>query len=108
MNKAKELNTTTGLVKHILTNIPQTRNSDSLLYLKVLRHIAGEYEINLDNITIPNFLIKLSDSPFPCFESVRRSRQKIQREYPELSADAEVQGYREENELIYRDFAKGV
>lgn len=108
MNKAKELKTTKGLVKYILTNIPQTRNSDSLLYLKVLQRIAGAYDINLENITIPTFLLGLSDSPFPCFESVRRSRQTLQRENPELSADAEVQERREENEVLYRDFARGV
>lgn len=107
MNKVKELNTTKGLVKFILTNIPQTRNSDSLLYLKVLQKIAADYEINLEKIPVSSFLLGLSESPFPCFESVRRSRQTLQRENPELSADAEVQGYREENEAAFLEFVRG-
>lgn len=107
LNIADELKTTKGLVKAILTNNPQTRNSDSLLYLKVLQTIAGVNDINLEKITVPTFLLSLTDSPFPCFESVRRSRQTLQRENPELSADAVVQEYREENEVVFREFARG-
>lgn len=107
MSKAKELKTTKGLVKAILTDIPQTRNSDSLLYLKVLQRIAGENDINLEKISVPAFLVKLSDSPFPCFESVRRSRQQLQRELPELSADETVQEFRGQNEVEFREFARG-
>lgn len=107
MNKAKELKTTRGLVKFILTHNPQTRNSDSLLYLKVLQTIAAEYDMNLDKITVPTFLLGLGDSPFPCFESVRRSRQILQAEFAELSADAEIQGFRAENEAAYLEFARG-
>lgn len=107
MNKANELKTTKGLVKAILTNIPQTRNSDSLLYLKVLQKIAGVNDISLEKISVPAFLVNLRNSPFPCFESVRRSRQTLQRENPELSADAEIQAYREENEAVFIEFSRG-
>ena len=107
MNKANELKTTKGLVKTILTEIPQTRNSDSFLYLKVLQRIAGANDINLERMSIPNFLLSLPSSPFPCFESVRRSRQTLQRENPELSADAEVEAYRDENEVVFREFSRG-
>lgn len=106
MNKAKELKTTRGLVKAILTDIPQTRNSDSFLYLKVLQRIAGVNDIDLEKISVPSFLIGLSSSPFPCFESVRRSRQTLQRENPELSANEEVQEFREENEVVFREFSR--
>ena len=106
MTKSNELKTISGLVKDILTNYPQTRNSDSLLYLKVLQRIAGVNDIHLDNITIPTFLLGLSKSPFPCFESVRRSRQKLQEKNPELSASEEVQECRHENEKVYRKFSR--
>lgn len=106
MNKVNELKTITGIVKAILTDIPQTRNSDSLLYLKVLQKIAGVNGINLDKISVPVFLLKLGDSPFPCFESVRRSRQKLQREFTELSGNKEVQAHRQANEDAFREFAR--
>ena len=106
MNKANELKTTKGLVKTILTNYPQTRNSDSLLYLKVLQRIAGVNDINLENITIPTFLSGLNKSPFPQFESVRRARQKLQAEFTELSANEEVQEFRDENEVAFREFSR--
>lgn len=107
MSKANELKTIKGLVKSILTNIPQTRNSDSLLYLKVLQKIAGMNDINLDKISVPSFFVCLGDSPFPCFESVRRSRQQLQREFTELSANKEVQEFRAGNETVFREFARG-
>jgi hypothetical protein len=107
MNTVNELKTVKGLVKVILTDIPQTRNSDSLLYLKVLQRIAGENDINLDKISVPAFLVRLSDSPFPPFESVRRSRQQLQRELPELSANSDVQEFRVRNEVVFREFSKG-
>ncbi len=106
MNKAKELKTTKGLVKAILTDIPHTRNSDSLLYLRVLQRIAAVNNIDLSSLTISSFLLGLGASPFPCFESVRRPRQTLQRENPELAAVDTVQEYREENEVIFREFAR--
>lgn len=102
-----ELKTTKGLVKVILEESPQTRNSDSLLYLKVLQRIAGVNDIDLEKISIPNFLICLPSSPFPCFESVRRTRAKLQSEYPELSANTQIQEYRKKKEAVFREFVRG-
>ena len=107
MNKITELKSTRKLVQDILTNFPQTRNSDSLLYLKVLQNIAGTKDINLEKITIPTFLLGLGDSPFPCFETVRRSRQQLQEKHPELKSNETVKGYRAENEVAFREFSRG-
>lgn len=105
---SKEIGTYTKLVKRILETEAQTRNSDSLLYLKVLRHIAKEKDILLDSLTVPDFLISMNLLGMPGFETIRRTRQKLQREFPELSANDTVQGFREENEQAFRDFARGV
>lgn len=99
------LKATSHLVKDILEADPQTRNSDSFLYLKVLENIAEQKDINLQKITVPDFLTS-SDLPFPIFETVRRSRQKIQASHPDLAACDKVEEMRMINEMEYRQFAR--
>lgn len=89
-------------VLRILQEKPQARNSDNLLYLYVIREIAEEQQINLNYISIEDFLITIPVSVFPPFESVRRARQKAQAENKELSADSAVEVFREE----FRKFAR--
>ena len=96
----------TALVKSILEQDQRARNSDSFLYLRVLKHIESEQREKLNGVTVFDFLLNLQGRVYPCFESVRRSRQKIQREYPELAASEEVQAYRDENEAMYHEYAR--
>ena len=107
MSKTTELKTTTALVKAILIEDKQARNSDSFLYFKVLKKVGFEKNIDIDSMSVTTFLLKLSNSPFPPFESVRRARQKLQAEFPELSGNREVQEHREANEAAFRDYARG-
>lgn len=101
------LKTISGLVKHILEQNEQARNSDSILYLKVLEHQAHENGIDLRLLSVPVFLSEMTQQGFSGFESVRRTRQKIQATYPELAACERVDGFRMENEAEYRAFARG-
>lgn len=107
MSKAKQLITTTNLVKTILETNTQARNSDSLLYLKVLEHCALQKGVDLQLLSVSAFLTSMNIFGFPCFETVRRSRQKIQREYPELKGCEAVEAARAENEQTFREYAKG-
>lgn len=102
-----DLKTVAGLVRSILERHPQTRNSDSYLYLKVLEHQAQEKNINLRLLSVPVFLEKMDSFGFSGFETVRRARQKVQQHYPCLSACKEVYEYRGENEVVFREFAVG-
>ena len=107
MNKKQQLITTTNLVKMILETEPQTRNSDSLLYLKVLEHCAIQKGVNLHLIPVTDFLSHyIYEYDFPCSETVRRTRQKVQREYPELKGNKSVQEQRKINEAVFKDFAR--
>ena len=101
------LNTTTNLVKTILEEDKQARNSDSFLYLKVLERVAKEKEINLWKISVPMFLFYINDYGFPPFESVRRTRQKVQQHHPELAAGKKVAAMRMANEEAFRNYARG-
>lgn len=107
MSKAKQLITTTNLVKMILETNPQARNSDSLLYLKVLEHCALQKGIDLEYLSVSAFLTSMNIFGFPCFETVRRARQKIQSEHPELKGCAAVEAVRAENEQAFREYARG-
>lgn len=102
----KDLNSTKELVAIILEQDEDARNSDSYLYLCVINAIAHKNNIDLNEILVVDFLLGLSKSPFPPFESVRRSRQKLQRAFPHLAACQEVEEIREENEHEYREFAR--
>ena len=106
MDKVNELKTTTGLVKAILEKETAARNSDSVLYLKVLTQICEEKAIDIVNLTVPSLLLLGKELGLPCFETVRRTRQKIQADFPELSGDRAVKAYRAANEAAYREFAR--
>ena len=102
----KGLKNIKALVKAILQADPMARNSDSYLYFRVLQTIARERNIDLDKVTVLAFLCNMNNYPFPPFESVRRSRQKVQAEFPYLGACEKVSEYRAENEEEFRDFAR--
>ena len=102
-----DLKNTTALVKSILEQDKQCRNSDSFLYLKVLSTVAEKKGINLDSVSIPRFLLEYHGTAFPIFESVRRARQKIQATYPELAACEAVEGFRAVNEQEFKAYARG-
>lgn len=103
MNKAKELNTTTELVKDILEHDPAARSSDDYLYYMVCRKIDG----NSVNLPFWKVMLNRKEYNFPAFESVRRVRQKMQAKNPELSGDSTVEAYREMNEEVFREYARG-
>lgn len=95
------------IVKAILEMDNQARNSDSYLYLKVLDYIAHRDGIFLAGMPVPYFLENMKSLGFPPFESVRRTRQKIQADCPELSASRKVKAMRDEQEAVYWSYATG-
>ena len=100
------LNNVKRRVKAILEAKPETRNSDNLLYLEVMKQIAKEIGEDIESVPMVTFIEQLSNSPYPPFESVRRTRQKVQAEHPELKADEVVQLFRTEMEFAYEDFVR--
>lgn len=98
----KQLNGVKALVKNILEEDEQTRNSDSFLYFRMLERIDKAI------LTVPvhDFLLGMGALGIPPFESVRRARQKVQAECPWLAACDTVKEFRAENEEEYVDFAR--
>lgn len=101
----KNLLRVSRVVKEVLTDIPDTRNSDSYLYLKVLERFA--VNVNLKEMTVPYFLCNIKKLKFPYFETVRRARQKIQERCPELQANAEIREVRDAKEEVFHNYAIG-
>ena len=102
-----DLKSTAALVKSILEQDSRCRNSDSLLYFRVLSVVAEQSGVDLNSVSIPLFLLEYHGKAFPIFETVRRARQKVQQHYPELAACEAVQEARAENEMKFRTFAAG-
>lgn len=103
----EELKTTTNIVKTVLEKDVTARNSDNALYLKVLEHISAQNGINFGFITARQLLTNMDYYGFPAFETVRRTRQKLQRDFPELAADRNVINGRAVKQTIFREFARG-
>lgn len=102
MSKSMELKQTNAIVRHILGTQPKARNSDDYLYVKVCEYINPGY------ITLPfgEVILNRKDFHFPAFESVRRTRQKLQADHPELyAADADVEAQRDLNEDTFRQYS---
>ena len=76
------------------------------MYLMVLEHYSGLRGIDIHAMTVPVFLKELDRRSFPGFETVRRSRQKVQATYPDLAPSEAVGKRRAKNEVVYREFAE--
>lgn len=107
MSKSKELRTTTELVKQVLETQPKARNSDKFLYYWVCFIFGKRNGLDIHDMSMPWFFLHLSEYGFPAFETVRRTRQKLQATYPELAGDNNVEGQRKLNEEVFRDYARG-
>lgn len=102
----KDLKSIKHLVSLILDQDERARNSDSHLYFRVINTIADKNNIDLTKISVLEYLMNLKQSPFPPFESVRRTRQKIQEHNPDLAACKKISECRAENEKVFREFAR--
>lgn len=99
----KRIKETQKLVQQILENVPQTRNSDMLLYY----HVCLEIDKTVLKLPFWLVLLDLKQYGLPPIASVGRARRKLQRAFPELRADPKVKEKRTENEAIVKDYARG-
>lgn len=104
MNSIKN---TADLVKQVLMINPKARNSDNYLYYVVCKVKLAEQGIDIDKLSFREGLLQRNEFGLPNFETVRRTRQKIQHDNPELSAHSDVKAQRAILEEAYREFARG-
>lgn len=100
----KNIKRTSDLVKAILKEEPKARDSFPYLYYMVC--LAK----NPKALGMPfaQVIMNLNSLNLPPFESVRRSRQRLQAAYPELAGSDEVVAQKAVNEAIVRDYARAV
>ena len=100
-----DLKAVSAMVKSILAEDTQARNDDNVLYFKVLQIVSNRNSIDLQSMTVPVFLLKMKEYGLPGFETVRRSRQKVQADNPDLAGNVAVRRKRAKQESVYREFA---
>ena len=102
----KKLYKTTDLVKEILQESKQARNSDTYLYLQVTYRVGLLKGIDVNAMPVTEFLLNRSKLGFPCYESVSRARRKLQAEHVELCGTKDVEEQKIINERVYREYAR--
>lgn len=104
--KLEELKATRDIVLEILKTDKLARNSDSWLFLLVTKVYEDKLKINAANASLEDFLTNPIYQDFPCFESVRRARQKIQEERIDLASDKRIEKLRKEQEKEFEQFSR--
>ena len=99
----KDIKTTENIVKEVLTENVFARNNDDYLTLRVYG------KVNPDVVSKPLYTVLLNrkELGLPSLKSIERARRKLQRKFPELSANGIVEAFREQAENDYRAYAKG-
>lgn len=91
-------------VQQILEEQPGTRSSDGELYYVFGERVLGAQQMAV--MRASDLLLYRRQLNLPTFEAVRRARQKVQAEFPELAAVGDVEAFRMVNEQEYKEFAK--
>lgn len=98
------LRTLTDMVRIVLEQQPETRSSDNLLYIEVLRRCTSQQVLNMP---VWMFYENQREWHLPSIETVGRCRRKAQQENPHLKATADVQDWRNDKKTEFVQFAKG-
>ena len=75
-------NTVESKVLEILREYPETRYDDMQLILCYYNHYSY---IRVGNLPLEDIVNNYKGYGLPCFESIRRARQRVQSLFPELS-----------------------
>lgn len=100
----KTLKTIESRVAEILREHPDARNDDMRLYLLVSESCISETH-GTGTFTFADVMTNYKGYGIPCFESIRRTRQKIQAKCPELGCSPEVRRARHKNQKAYMKYA---
>ena len=102
-----DLRSVAKLVEKALINHPEARNCDNYLYYVVCHELLEKIGLNIDRVSFSSALLNRKAYGLPPFETVRRTRQKIQEHHPELRGSDVVEETRAYMEDVYRDYARG-
>lgn len=98
----KNLKTIEGKVKSVLQENEDARNDDMVLYLA----LCNLYLKDAGAMPLAQILLNHKELGLPSFESVGRTRRKLQEKCPELLGSTRVRRLRAKGEKAYRRYAK--
>lgn len=100
-------NTIEGKVLSILQENTEARNDDMKLYLLVCNECYKQHEgKELGSMPFAVIMNCYKELRLPHFESVRRSRAKIQATHPELAPSPDCRRGRRRLEGMYKNYAR--
>lgn len=103
------IKTTHDIVFAILEKDDKARNSDDHLIYVVCKAILESQGLDIRKMSFGNIILHRAEYGIPPFETIRRTRQKVQMEHPELGSNDTVQGFRRLKEDEFREYSrKGV
>lgn len=101
-----ELRNTTDLVYTILTQNVSARNSDNVLYCKVLEYYGQRMGVDFNRVSVISFFNSARRASIPSIETVGRCRRKLQEQFANLRADEDVERKRMSRESDFRAYAR--
>lgn len=105
--KKSEIKTTHDIVLKILVENENARSSDNILYYLVCKEVGSRRGVNIAQVSFEQFFTTaLAEYGLPTFETVRRTRQKIQAECPELAGNRAVRYARMACEGAFVEYAR--
>lgn len=96
-----------NIVLEVLNENEEARNDDMKLYLYVCEKVNPypAFDRDIASFTFATVMNHYRELKLPHFESVRRSRAKIQKEIPELRGNRACRHNRKLLEELYREYA---
>ena len=99
----RNLKTIEGKVRAVLQKDEEARNDDMLLYLLVCNSFYSN-ENSVGKMPFEVVMKNYKELELPHFESVRRTRAKIQSEHPELACSPECRKARKRMQHLYSNY----
>ena len=96
------LKTIEGKVKSVLQKNEDARNDDMVLYLA----LCNLYLKDAGTMPLAEIMTRHKELGLPSFESVGRTRRKLQERHPELLGNVRRQRIRAAGEKAYRKYAE--
>lgn len=90
------------IVYQVLKEVPEARKDDFVLVAEVYNKIQPL----INNVSFNRVMLAHKELGLPYFESISRARRRLQSIFEELRPSKEVQEARDEEQLIYREYAR--
>lgn len=101
----RDLKKVKAMVYEMLKEHEGARNCDEVLYYLVCKRVLWIQGKPIQNMLLSSALLYRKELGLPKFESVRRARQKLQKEHQWLKPKKKVAELRAAEEERYKEFA---